>query len=308
MPSNWGRPVGDDYDALVWIDQNVPVGDLILNDRSFIGLYVPSFNLKNVIFLHESGWPSKIMDRMNECGRIFDEPNNYSLIHTLISKWKIKYIFVGSENGYFDYWNMPQKFKWRPYDAPEILRCFDQNPDLKPLFRRERTGVYSVFPLYSIQYVFHLDNISNWNIFLGSSDGSIILNSKGKGTNHTINVTSKSNKDGFIGIEYRFVEPQDFSNAEFILLSFKMLNCTGIRSIKIELIDFTKNFVQYELFVPPQNTWTKYRVQYNLPAHSKESIDFSSITSVRLIIIGIKEFEYNIQVDTALKLVNMRDN
>ncbi len=151
---DWGFPRGDDYDALVWISQHVPEEDLILNDRSFMGLYLPSFGIKNIVHLRELdyspsytfqyGFPMEMLTRVHETGAIFDDPDNRTLIRSLVEKWQIMYIFVGSEAAYYDYW-YDQRYEWREHDSSVIMSFFDANSDLRPMFRGERAGVYATF-------------------------------------------------------------------------------------------------------------------------------------------------------------------
>ena len=142
------RPVGDDYDALVWIDKNVAPEDLILNDRSMIGLFIPSFSIKNVVSLPEPDWPKPVLDRMLECFSIFDDPANTTYINMTLRKYNIKYVFVSSLDFYYDFWDGYEYFPpvvHRPYTASEILGFFDSSPDLfYREFRRESVGVYRV--------------------------------------------------------------------------------------------------------------------------------------------------------------------
>ena len=148
LPSSGGRPVGDDYDALVWIDQHVSPDDLVLNDRSMIGLFLPSFSIKNVVFLPEPDWPKPVLDRMLECFSIFDDPANTTYIEETLWKYDIKYVFVSSLDVYYDFWHgyeySPPLVR-RPYNASQILGFFDSNPDLfYQEFRRDSVGVYRV--------------------------------------------------------------------------------------------------------------------------------------------------------------------
>ena len=146
-PSTSGRPLGDDYDALVWIDKNVAPEDLILNDRSMIGLFLPSFSIKNVVFLPEADWPNKVLNRMRECFSIFDDPANTTYINATLEKYNIKYIFISSSDYYYDFWHgyeYSPPLVYRPYNASQILYFFDHNSALYQEFRRECVGVYSV--------------------------------------------------------------------------------------------------------------------------------------------------------------------
>ncbi len=150
----WGFPQGEDYSAIIWILDNVDTEDLILNDRSFFGLYLPAFGIKNVIHLRELqyspnseapyAFPSFMLQRIHESAVVFDDPGNLALVHSVIEKWQIKYVFVGSDNLYYDYWQ-DGRYERREHSTLSLLRSLDENPDLTPVFRLESVGVYSTF-------------------------------------------------------------------------------------------------------------------------------------------------------------------
>ena len=152
--AKWGFPQGDDYDAILWISQNVPEGDLILNDRSFVGLYLPAFGIKNVVHLRDLvyypayegpyDYPFYMLQRIYESAVIFDDPQNQTAVHQVIQTWQIKYVFVSSERFYYDYW-YDQRYELRNSDSTTLIALLNENPDFRPLFLRDEVGVYATF-------------------------------------------------------------------------------------------------------------------------------------------------------------------
>lgn len=135
QPSNGSRPIGDDYAAMVWIHQNVPDQDLVLNDISMIGLFLPSFGLKNVTFLPERDWPTPVLDRMLELFPIFENPENIGYIEQTLRKYSVRYVFISSSDTYYDFWHgyelsPPVKHR-KPTD--EIITSFDSYTELLSL-------------------------------------------------------------------------------------------------------------------------------------------------------------------------------
>lgn len=135
QPSNGSRPIGDDYAAMVWIHQNVADQDLVLNDISMIGLFLPSFSLKNVTFLPERDWPPLVLDRMLELFPIFENPENVSYIEHTLRKYSVRYVFVSSSNTYYDFWH---GYEWSPpikhrKPTDEIIASFDSYTELLSL-------------------------------------------------------------------------------------------------------------------------------------------------------------------------------
>lgn len=127
QPSNGSRPIGDDYAAMVWIHQNVPDQDLVLNDISMIGLFLPSFSLKNVTFLPERDWPTPVLERMLELFPIFENPENISYVEHTLRKYSVRYVFISSSKTYYDFWH---GYEWSPpikhrKPTDEIIASFD---------------------------------------------------------------------------------------------------------------------------------------------------------------------------------------
>ncbi len=146
QPPAWGFPAGEDYEAMLWIQENVPAQDLILNDRSFVGLYVPAFGLKNVVHVRVLRYdmPTYMLDRVNDSAVVFDNPGNRQLLREAIERWDIRYIFISSEDVYFDYW-YDERYEFRNLNSDGIMRVLDTNPDLRPVFRRPTSGVYATY-------------------------------------------------------------------------------------------------------------------------------------------------------------------
>jgi len=160
----WQRPIGADRQALEWIVDSTAIDDLVLNDRSYIGLGLTSFRAQSVVnellLLSEAlgHGPSEIdvdyADRSLELNRIFDEPDDYEVAWSLLSEYGVDYIFVGSDPIYLDYWYAPvvdglSNPEWTSRldkftSNEEYFEIFDANPYLDAVFTGERARVYSV--------------------------------------------------------------------------------------------------------------------------------------------------------------------
>ena len=160
----WQRPIGMDRQALEWIVDSTDIEDLVLNDRSYIGLDLTSFRAQSVVnellLLSEAlgHGPSEIdleyANRSLELNGIFDEPDYYEQAWSLLSEYSVDYIFVGSDPIYQDYWYAPEvdglsNPEWTSRlgkftSNEEYFDIFDGNPYLDAVFTGERTRVYSV--------------------------------------------------------------------------------------------------------------------------------------------------------------------
>ena len=160
----WQRPVGEDYLALEWLVKNTEIDDLILNDRSYLGLYLTSFRAQNVInelmLISEAfGQGPTIIDygyvnRSLVVNQIFDHPEDYALIRALLTKYEIKYVHIGSEPLYLDFWHPVKEggiysFDWRSRlknftSNNDYLSLYDENPCLRAVFIGKQSRVYRV--------------------------------------------------------------------------------------------------------------------------------------------------------------------
>jgi len=160
----WQRPVGNDRDGIEWILNNTDPGDLILNDRSYIGFYITSFRAQNVtneLFLVSEAFgegPSNIDSRYalqsQNLNYIHDNPQDYDRVNELLATYQVKYIFIGSDSFYYDHWNPTEKMgihlsDWtRRMDEftteEDYLAYFEDNPGLETVFTRGLTRVFKI--------------------------------------------------------------------------------------------------------------------------------------------------------------------
>jgi hypothetical protein len=130
-----------DYNVSVWISQNVPSDELILNDMSYSGYYLPSYTFKKVIF-HYFPHPSEY----NEARFIWLHANNKTLVSAILKKLKIKWIFVTSEWGYLDFWAYSGSGKYieKPFNPSEYIKIFDSYSFLKKRYQCGNSAIYEV--------------------------------------------------------------------------------------------------------------------------------------------------------------------
>lgn len=135
----------DDYIAAMWIDQNIPVEDLILNDLSWASLYLLSFSIKNVVYSVVPGH----FKRAKECKVIWEQPDNpmhEQILISLIEKYGIKYIYVTAELGYFDWWEIggDDTYKLKTKKPSVYAVIFDKYSFLTPVFQSGDSKIYKI--------------------------------------------------------------------------------------------------------------------------------------------------------------------
>jgi hypothetical protein len=130
-----------DYNVSVWISQNVPPYELILNDMSYSGFYLPSYTFKRVVFHYFSHPPE-----YDEARLIWLYANNETLVNTVLKKLKIKWIFVTSEWGYLDFWAYGGSggYKEKPFHPSMYIKIFDSYDFLKKRYQCGNSAVYEV--------------------------------------------------------------------------------------------------------------------------------------------------------------------
>lgn len=130
-----------DYNVSLWVSQNVPSDELILNDMSYSGLYLPSFTFKKVVF-HYFSHPSEY----NEARLIWLRPEDQTLVMEILRKLEIKWIVITSEWGYLDLWMYGGSGKYigKPFKPNKYIEIFDSYPFLKKMYQYGNSTVYKV--------------------------------------------------------------------------------------------------------------------------------------------------------------------
>ena len=128
-----------DFQAMEWINTNVSSTDLILNIPSWSALYMESFSIKNMTNYYLTDNPYRAVD----CMAIWRDPTNLELLLSLIEKYDIKYIFVTSEPGYYNWVNFggDQTYVPKEYNYGAI---FDTIPFLQCVYSQSDTRIYKV--------------------------------------------------------------------------------------------------------------------------------------------------------------------
>jgi len=146
IPNKWlwyQKYFKKDYELLSWVSKNIPPEDLILNDLSFAGLFIPSFSYKNVVF---SYFPPKNAETFENLKKVFLEPNNETLVKEAIFSNNIKWIVITCEWGYLDIrWegiNMLKTYRSKTYNYTDL---FQKYTFLKKVYSTSGcNGVYAV--------------------------------------------------------------------------------------------------------------------------------------------------------------------
>ncbi|MEM1510280.1 MAG: hypothetical protein QW291_09715 [Thermofilaceae archaeon] len=130
-----------DYNISVWVSQNIASDELILNDMSFSGLYIPSFTYKSIIFHYFKHPPSYDKARF-----IWLYPHNVTMVKEIIKELNIKWIVVTSEWGYLDLWMYGGSglYKEKPLKPKQYITIFDSYSFLEKVYEDGNSAVYRV--------------------------------------------------------------------------------------------------------------------------------------------------------------------
>ena len=160
-PGEGLRYVDEHLQAGEWIANNLEPSDLVLNDRSFSSLFLPSFRVQRVVNevilivntfsivgVHNPAW--SYANRSLIINKVLDNPRNYSLAHQIFSEYDIKYVYVCRHECYADYWHpVNVSGSWdiiyNKVESPEsYLEAFDGNPYLETVFATEHIRIFKV--------------------------------------------------------------------------------------------------------------------------------------------------------------------
>lgn len=132
----------DDFAALEWIEKHVPSNALILNDRSYISLYLLSFSIKNLTFNYYTVTYTQKLD--STLTQIWTNPSNIS--RELLKTYDVKYILLTSEQGYLTEPRLEGDYKYVPkiHSNDVYTSIFDSCPFLKKSFASGKSRVYEV--------------------------------------------------------------------------------------------------------------------------------------------------------------------
>ena len=125
----------------MWISQNVPATDLIFNDPTWNGYYLPSYVFKQVIF-HYYPHPSNYYIALT----LITDPYNETSVKQTLQILNISWIYLSSDPRYFDAWMYggDSQYKEKPYSPTEYLAVFDSYTFLDKRFQLGNSTVYKV--------------------------------------------------------------------------------------------------------------------------------------------------------------------
>ena len=100
----------NDLKALKWLSKNTSNDDIILNDRTLVSLWLPSFNVLNIInerdllreiYLFNTLNNINLLNRTIESNKILEHPYNYQENIEIIKKYNITYIYLSDSTVQF---------------------------------------------------------------------------------------------------------------------------------------------------------------------------------------------------------------
>jgi len=146
FPTRWSW-FKHDYELLLWIKNNIPSDEIILNDYSWSSQWILSTSYKRVIFYYY--W-FKSEDERNNLLKIYQvwfDPLNETLVLKTISSNNIKYIVITSEPGYWSwgwFFGGRSHYKLKPYTPEEYIEIFSNYSFLKLIYRNGNSAVFRV--------------------------------------------------------------------------------------------------------------------------------------------------------------------
>jgi hypothetical protein len=134
------RGFRSDFEALQWIDNNIPPQDVILNDFSFSSFFLLSFSYRNVTTYYRSNGESN-----RDAFQVWKNPQDIDLLRRTIDKYAVTYVYVTAENYFFDYLDkVTAEYREKEYTPSEYIRIFNTYSFLTPIFMNGESVIYSI--------------------------------------------------------------------------------------------------------------------------------------------------------------------
>jgi len=150
-------PTNNDLQAFKWMSKNIESDELILNDRTMVGLWLPSCKILNVInerdllreiYLFKSINNTFIANRTIEANQILSRPKEYEKSIEIINKYNITHIYISESQ--IPFLNLGrdvilEEFLW-PNNMSQLQRInfYKQNPILDVAFHSGNAYIFKV--------------------------------------------------------------------------------------------------------------------------------------------------------------------
>jgi len=147
-------PSGDDFEALRWLANNVDYDEVLLNDRTAMGLWVTSFKALKVvndreilreILIFGSLEGTHLANRTFEANEILDKPWDYEVVNRIIHKYNISYIYLSANRGEVrERGGSVWPFPWNNITQDELIMIYLENPNLGLAYRSGNAAIFRV--------------------------------------------------------------------------------------------------------------------------------------------------------------------
>lgn len=134
----------DTYQVSMWIKDNIPSDELILNDRSYSSFYLNGFKVQNMTHSFWSGHKKPMVQDLLMIWQSTPLPEDD--VRDLLRQYGVKYVFLTPETGFLDYpgWGGPGGYKWKTHSTSYYRTLFDSYDFLKLEYASGSAAVYSV--------------------------------------------------------------------------------------------------------------------------------------------------------------------
>ena len=141
---NGAERYADTYQVSMWIKDNVPSNELILNDRSYSSFYLNGFKVQNMTHSYWSGHMEPMVQDLTAIWQSSPLPEDE--VRDLLRQYDVKYILLTPETGYLDYpaWGGPGGYKWETHPTSYYKTLFDSYDFLILEYASGDAAVYSV--------------------------------------------------------------------------------------------------------------------------------------------------------------------
>ena len=140
----WFRIREEDFEALKWLDSNVSVQDLILNDATFTSEFILSMSVKNMTYSYRSWIVSR--DRSVELFDVWTKPFDRVLVSTLLRDYNVSYLFSTSEQHQLIWGPKCLSYEYvnKSYSPQQYAVILDNYSFLRIVYEKGSSRIYKV--------------------------------------------------------------------------------------------------------------------------------------------------------------------
>lgn len=137
-----------DKNAMLWMSSNIDKNELVLNDRSFGGLFITSFKLMNVtnavLYGLNRDSENEFIKRAQVLNTFYDNPAATDFFKKKFEEYGVDYIFVSSDPIFFDYYGTVYQYHYRSFTSQQLREILITHYEYEEVYSSGDSLVFKV--------------------------------------------------------------------------------------------------------------------------------------------------------------------